>query len=85
MSTSARAFAGEAFVPIRRYLEGQVFDPETIESMGRALAGTCEALGLRPGDDAITRRVALRIIELARDGERDSEQLKDAALKSFQH
>jgi hypothetical protein len=70
-------------VPIRRFLEDSAFDPETIEIMSRTLVSACQVLGLRASDHAAMRRVALRIIELARGGERDPERLKQATLKSF--
>jgi hypothetical protein len=68
-------------MPIRPFLEGQVFEPELIEAMSKALIGACQALGLRPKDDAVTRLLALRIIKKARDGVHDAELLKAAALR----
>ena len=72
-------------MPIRKFIEDQSFDPEQIDSMSRALFEACETLGFRVGDDDITRRIAKRIIEVAREGERDTERLKAAALKTFQN
>ncbi len=51
--------------------------------MSRALADACQALGLRDKQDAATQLLAMRIIELARDGISDPELLKAAALKGF--
>jgi hypothetical protein len=72
-------------VPIRKFLEGQAFDPEAIDVMSQALIGVCNALGSRVADDAATRCIAARVIEAARDGERDPERLKNAALKSLRN
>jgi hypothetical protein len=33
-------------MPIRPFLDGQVFDPETIDAMPHALKSVCEELGL---------------------------------------
>jgi hypothetical protein len=52
-------------MPIRPYLAGQAFDPETIRAMSLALEKVCEALSLKMEDDAATRLVAEKIIELA--------------------
>jgi hypothetical protein len=70
-------------VPIRPFLEGEVFDSALIETMGRAFVEACQALGLRVKDDAATRLVALRIIEQAREGVHDLDLLKEAALRGF--
>ena len=55
-------------MPITPYLSGQPFDPETIHDMSLAFKGVCKALGLRPKDDAITRQVAKKIINLRQRG-----------------
>jgi hypothetical protein len=65
-------------VPIRRFLNGQTFDPETIRLLGIAFE-TARAAIKRPGDlsDEI---IARTIIELAKAGERNVEVLCEAAL-----
>jgi hypothetical protein len=62
-------------VPIRRFLTGHVFDPETIREMSTALQRVCDTLRLRMVDDAMTRLVAEKIIELAERGVRDADKL----------
>jgi hypothetical protein len=62
-------------VPIRRFLAGQVFDPETIREMSTALQRVCDTLRLRLVDDAMTRLVAEKIIEHAERGVRDADRL----------
>jgi hypothetical protein len=72
-----------AAVPIAPFLNGQAFDPETIETMSAALAEACQALRLMEKDDAAVQLLALRIIDRARDGIHDTRVLKDAALRGF--
>jgi hypothetical protein len=74
-----------AALPIRAFLNDQAFDPDTVESMSRALAEACKALRLSEREDPAVRLLAMRIIERARGGARDVGQLKDAALKDFPH
>jgi hypothetical protein len=76
-------FDGEHTVPIRNFLDGEAFEPETIHSMGEALTGACRALGLADRDDPATRLVATKIIELARAGERDPERLEGGVLRAL--
>jgi hypothetical protein len=65
-------------VPIRPFLNGQTFDPETARLVGIAFE-TARAAIKRPGDlsDEI---IARTIIELAKAGERNVEVLCEAAL-----
>jgi hypothetical protein len=72
-------------MPIRKFIEGEAFDPETINIMSEALANACGSLRLVDKDDPLIRLVALKIIELARDGEQDPARLTAAVLKTFQH
>jgi len=51
--------------------------------MSAAFVETCKSLGLKVGDDAATRLVAEKIIELAQRGMRGAENLKARALKEF--
>ena len=64
---------------IRQYLkEGGAFEPKDIAAMSMALEDVCRALGLQ---DPMTREVvAIRIINLARQGERSPTRLRDRAL-----
>jgi hypothetical protein len=70
-------------MPIRPFLEGEIFDQELIEAMSNALIGACQALGLRLKDDAATRLLAMRIVEEARAGIHDTGLLKAAALRGL--
>jgi hypothetical protein len=68
---------------IRPFLSGQAFDPETIDRMSEALKGVCDTLSLKMVDDAATRLVAQKIIELAQRGVRDVATLQSMALSEF--
>ncbi len=70
-------------MPIRPYLAGQAFDPETIHDMSLALGNVCEALGLTLRDDPATRLVAAKIIELTQRGVRDAATLRAMTLEEF--
>jgi hypothetical protein len=68
--------------PTIPFLRAQAFEPETIEAMGKALATTCEALGLSGHNGAMTK-VAEKIIELAQRGINKPTALHFAAMKEF--
>ena len=72
-----------ASAPITPFLQGQAFDPETVQAMANALVMTCEALGLSDRDDAMTQLVAEKIIELAKRGFKNPTALHLAAIKEF--
>jgi hypothetical protein len=61
------------------FLKDGVFDPKDITAMSMALDDVCKALNLR--DDSSSREViAIRIIDLAKAGERSSTRLRDRLL-----
>ena len=70
-------------MPISPFLSGRVFAPETIAEMSRALETTCDALRIRRVEEAATRVVAQRIIELAQRGVCNAEELRLLALQEF--
>lgn len=87
---AARAVAGcrhtgkhEVEVPIRPFLGGKPFDPEKIGDMSKALEAVCEALQLRMIDDAATRLVAEKIVELAQRGIEGADRLCAMALQEL--
>lgn len=60
--------------------EENVFDPKDITAMSMALDDVCETLKLK--DDGAAREVmAVRIIELAKTGERSPTRLRDRVLQ----
>ena len=72
-------------MPITPYLASQAFEPELIGQMSLALENVCGTLGLKLTDDANTRLVASKIIELAQRGVRDAPTLTTMTLKEFKH
>jgi hypothetical protein len=69
-------------MPIRRFLDGQPFDAETIRLMGLAFEMALASFRPIPDyADPIREVIARKIIELAKEGERDPERLCDGALK----
>lgn len=56
-----------------------VFDPKDITSMSMALDDLCKVLNLRDGSSA-KEVIAVRIIELAKTGERSPTRLRDRLL-----
>jgi len=79
-TNEANRKASERITP---FLQGQAFDPETVQAIANALVTTCEALGLSDRDDAMTQLVAEKIIELARRGLKNSTALRFAGIKEF--
>jgi hypothetical protein len=70
-------------MPIRSFVEENSFDPEVLNNMGKAFGEACTSLGLADKSDAVTKLVAMMIVELAKGGEHDPDQLKAAVLKRF--
>ena len=70
-------------MPIRSFVNGQEFDPETINKMSAALEGVCDKLGLKMVDDPATRLVAEKIIELAQRGVNDVPTLRAMTLEQL--
>jgi hypothetical protein len=70
-------------MPIQAFLDRHAFDPEAVHRMSEALTAACRALGLVDRDDPATRLVAIKIIELARQGERDPQRLEAGALRAL--
>jgi hypothetical protein len=69
-------------MPIRSHLNGH-FDPETIRVMGLAYEMALIALRLSDRGDIANDVVAHEIIEHAKTGERDPEQLCEAAMQRW--
>jgi hypothetical protein len=71
-------------VPIREFLNGENFDPETTHAIGVAFEIACVALQLRNrSDPASTAMVAEKIIALTKAGERCITALSDRALSEL--
>jgi hypothetical protein len=60
-----------------------VFEPDITQAMGVAFERGCRALNLTDEADPLSKSLADRIIELARHGERDPDQLCEQALRAL--
>ena len=70
-------------MPIRPYLQGQAFDPDTIRVMGTAFENVCKQLGILDKHDAVTNIIARAVIDMAQRGFRDVEGLTAAVMQEF--
>jgi hypothetical protein len=71
---------GPTMVGIIPHLKDEGFGPIDIEAMSKALDDVCTALKIDGGDTATREVIAIRLIELANHGERNSEKLRDRLL-----
>jgi hypothetical protein len=62
------------------FLQDAAFDPSAVRAMSIALEEVCRALQVN-GDQRAREAMAVRIIELARRGERDPGRLRDRVLR----
>jgi hypothetical protein len=63
-----------------RFLE-PAFEPEATQAMSAAFEDVCRALNLPDAAERERAAVAVRIVELARRGERDPHRLRDRVLR----
>ena len=64
---------------------GSVFDDQATKAMGEAFEAACKDLDEAGLPSVVYEAVAKRIIEMAKSGERDPNQLRDRALTAFGH
>jgi hypothetical protein len=62
------------------FLQHDAFDPDALRVMSIALEEACRKLQV-DGDQRAREEIAIRILELARCGERDPERLRDGVLR----
>jgi hypothetical protein len=72
-----------AFMPIRPFLAGRAFEPETVAVMSAALERACREMRLRDIDDIVTKEVAQKIIELVDRGVIGADALSSQAVKEL--
>jgi hypothetical protein len=72
-----------AIMPITQFLGGEKFDPETMRIMGVGFEMARAAVKRDWGGLYASHRLAKRIIELAKDGERNPDVLCEQALSYF--
>ena len=70
-------------MPIRPYLNGHMFDAETVRRLGIAFEITRAGLKVEEWDEPGKAIIAGKLIEFAEQGERDPERLADRALAWF--
>ena len=72
-------------MPLLRFLERDaVFGPDDLTAMTAAFEQALRELGLTDRTDAATAIVARKVIEVAKQGERDPARLCAAVLKSLE-
>jgi hypothetical protein len=67
-------------VPIRPYLDGHQFDPETVRVLGLAFEITRAALRIEDENEAAKQVIAAELIKCAEQGERDPQRLSERIL-----
>jgi ubiquinone biosynthesis protein UbiJ len=70
-------------MPIIRFPRDLAFDSEHVRAMLAAFDGACARLHLRKGDK-LTDLVAVKIVDLAKAGERDTDRLIALALSQIE-
>jgi hypothetical protein len=70
-------------MPIRPFLNGEKFDPETTRVLGCAFELTCIALRVGDCEDEVKQAIANKIIALAKAGERHPDVLCEQVLKEI--
>jgi hypothetical protein len=68
---------------ISQLLHGRAFSPEDVIVISAAFEDTLRTLGLRDRADPATDIVAKKILELATQGERDPERLRERAVQAL--
>jgi hypothetical protein len=72
-----------AAMPIDRIVKEAAFDPEEVQAIIAAYETALARLGLKDRSDPVAEMVARKIVEIARDGERDPQRLSDLVVKSL--
>jgi hypothetical protein len=71
-------------MPIGHVLGNLTFEPADIEAMNRALEAACIALRLSEREESLRQIVARKILECARNGERDPQVLCKMVVSELQ-
>jgi hypothetical protein len=70
-------------MPLHRLLNNHVFGPDEINVLAAAFEGALKTLRLTDRSDPATEMVAKKIIDLAQQGVRDPERLRQMAVKAL--
>ena len=68
-------------MPIAKLLQEANFEPEDVDRLRVAFGSCLVKLGLKDRSDPMTQLIARQIIDLAREGIRDPDELCAAAMK----
>ena len=71
-------------MPIRKYIAGSVFNPDTIAHMAIALEDVRTILNLHDPDDPMIETVAKKIVSVASQGVTDPDVIKRCVLADTQ-
>lgn len=63
-------------MPIRKFIPGSTFDPETIARMVTAFEAACTILNLDDPNDPLVETIAKKVISLASQGITDVEEIR---------
>jgi hypothetical protein len=67
---------------VEQYFNGSVFDPQATHAMGEAFDLACQDMGIG-GQPAVVKEImAARIVQAARNGERDPHRLAANAMQA---
>jgi len=69
---------------LKRELQGGGFDPETIAAMVSAVEDVFNTLQVQDRSGPLAELVALKVLSLARQGERDAKRLHDLTVAFFE-
>src|SRR3954447_19510949 len=67
-------------MPLTRFLQNTAFGPEEVALLVAAYEAALGELDLSGRSDPVTQIVAMKIIELAKEGERDPERLREGKV-----
>ena len=67
-------------MPIRKYVAGSAFDPETVAHMVTAFEAVRTILNLRDSNDPLLETVAKKIISLASQGVTDADEIRHRVI-----
>jgi hypothetical protein len=70
-------------MPIDRIAKEAAFDPEEVQAIVAAYETALAKLGLKDRSDPAAEMVARKMVEIARDGERDPQRLSDLVVESL--
>ncbi len=79
---ATQLYKGEV-VPLRPYIGEANFDLSAIAAMATAFRTVCDSLLLVNREDPTIEIVALKVIEIARSGERDPKRIHDLTLRAI--